>query len=283
MIGSPADIRYFAEIASTLNMSRAAERLGISQPSLSLAVQRLEQAVGAELLIRGKRGVTLTRAGARLQAQAAELLQSWENLRSEAQASMHEVRGRYTIGCHTSVGLGFLSDVLPALMQAHPELDIQLRHDLSRKVAEDVVSFRADIGVVVNPVQHPDLIVHPLCKDEVTLWTAGRRTAKDVLICDMDLLQTQDLLKKLKKRSLVFKRVMHSGSLEVIADLVAHGVGTGVLPGRVAARAPKPLKRVPKAPVFHDDHCLIYRMENRNVKSIQVLSDAVRAVFKQAR
>jgi len=52
MIPSPADLGYFMEVASTLNVSRAAERLGISQPSLSLAIRRMEEALGAPLLVR---------------------------------------------------------------------------------------------------------------------------------------------------------------------------------------------------------------------------------------
>ncbi len=63
MIPSPTDLKYFMEVAQTQNVSRAAERLGISQPSLSLAIRRMEQSVGAPLLIRSKRGVTMTQAG----------------------------------------------------------------------------------------------------------------------------------------------------------------------------------------------------------------------------
>ena len=62
MVPSAAELEYFLEVSSTLNLSRASERLGISQPSLSLAIKRLEQSVGTELFIRHKHGVTLTQA-----------------------------------------------------------------------------------------------------------------------------------------------------------------------------------------------------------------------------
>lgn len=280
MIPSPADLTYFVEVSNTLNVSRAAERLGISQPSLSLAMQRLEHATGAVLLTRSKRGVALTQAGKQLLSHAKALLQSWEDIRAEAQASVNEIRGSYSIGSHPSVALGFLSGLLPEMMAKYPHLNITLRHDLSRKVAEDVISMKTDIGVVVNPAQHPDLIIHPLCKDEVTLWVpeAGAQN-NHVLICDPDLLQSQSLLKDLKKRSMLFDRTVSSGSLEVIADLTANGCGTGILPARVAAMARKKLVRLPKAPVFYDEHCLIFRMENKNVKAIQAIADAIRALF----
>jgi LysR family transcriptional regulator, cell division regulator len=279
MIPSPADLTYFIEVANTLNVSRAAERLGISQPSLSLAMQRLEQSVGAPLLTRSKKGVSLTQAGKQLLGHARHLLQTWEGLRAETLASVNEIKGTYTIGCHVSVALYTLPYFLPKLMEKNPGLDINLRHDLSRRIAEDVVSMKIDVGIVINPVEHPDLVLHRLCRDEVTLWTAAQNDNKDLLICDPELLQSQALLKDLKKRGMNFTRTMHSESLEVIAELTAAGAGIGILPSKVAERARKKLTRVPKAPVFYDELCLIFRVENKNVKSIQAINQAIRAVF----
>src|SRR3569832_169837 len=133
MVPSPADLTYFVEVANTLNVSRAAERLGISQPSLSLALQRLEHAVGAPLLNRSKRGVTLTQAGKQLLQHARYLLETWDSVRAGALASVRDIQGSYTIGCHPSVALSLLSRFLPQLLRDHPKLDIRLRHDLSRK------------------------------------------------------------------------------------------------------------------------------------------------------
>lgn len=281
MVPSPADLTYFVEVANTLNVSRAAERLGISQPSLSLSLRRLETAVGAPLFTRSKRGVALTQGGKQLLNHARALLQSWDSIRSGALASVNEIQGSYTIGAHPSVALYLLWRFLPQLLQDHPRLDIRLRHDLSRKIAEDVISLKIDVGVVVNPVQHPDLVIHHLCDDEVTLWSAPKAN-KSILICDPDLLQSQSLMKKIKKAGMDFTRTINSSSLEVIADLTANGCGVGILPSRVADRTLKKIQRVPKAPVFYDEHCLIYRAENKNVKSIQALNAAIRGCFTAA-
>lgn len=281
MIPSATDLTYFVEVAQTLNVSRAAERLGISQPSLSLALKRLEKAVDAELFKRGKRGVMLTAAGKRVLNHSKVLLQAWENVRVEAQASQNEVQGSYAIGCHVSVALSIVSHFMPALMERYPLLNLDLRHDLSRKVLEDVISMKTDIGVVVNPVEHPDLVIHKVCRDEVTFWTAasGKPRNQKILVCDPDLAQSQTLLKRMNKSGLEFERFVFSGSLEVIAELVASGGGVGILPARVAVRAHKKLKRVLKAPVFYDDHCLVFRVENKNVKAIQAISAAIRSSF----
>lgn len=288
MIASPADIAYFIEIATTLNISRASERLGVSQPSLSLAIRRLETSIGTELLIRSKRGVTLTKAGMQLLAHARQLNEAWDNIRSRTLASAHEVRGVYTIGCHASVGLTALGHVLPALMAENAALDIRLRHDLSRKIAEDVISMKVDIGIVVNPVAHPDLMIHRLCRDEICFWHTGRAKTKAcdiegneaVLICDPDLAQSQNLMGKLKKAGISFARTIQSDNLEVIAELTAKGAGIGILPGQVAVRASAKLKKLEALPLFHDEHCLIYRVENKKIKSMQTIAGAIRAFYE---
>jgi DNA-binding transcriptional LysR family regulator len=280
MLPSPADLSYFVEVAQTGNISRAAERLGLSQPSLSLALRRLEDATGEVLLIRGKKGVTLTRAGFALLTGARALRQEWERLRAATHAAREAIGGSYALGCHPSVSLHGLPHILPGLLAEYPALDLRLEHDLSRRVMEGVISMTIDLGIVVNPLQHPDLVIHTLCRDEVTLWQSAKGANKDVLICDPDLAQSQDVMRRLKKAKKVFGRLVTSNSLENIAALTAAGCGSGILPAQVARRAPRRLTRVKGAPVFYDEHCLIYRVENKNLRSVQVLAQAIRDFYK---
>ncbi len=81
---SATDLEYFLEIAEVKSISRGAERLGVTQPSLSLAMQRLEHNFGMDLLKRSKSGIALTEAGESLRAGARELLEIWEDVRARA-------------------------------------------------------------------------------------------------------------------------------------------------------------------------------------------------------
>lgn len=290
MLPNPAEIQYFLEVASTQNISRAAERLGITQPTLSLAIQRLENALGTPLLLRGKTGVKLTKAGSRFAAQAKVLLDQWERLRSDAISEETEVRGRVSVGCHPSVALYTLGVFVPKLLAQYPDLELAFHHDLSRRITERVISFEIDIGVVVNPVAHPDLRIVQLAKDEVTFWRGPGAFPKDVLISDPDLIQTQSLLAKAKKGvgvgDLHFKRLIPSSSLEVIAKLTASGAGVGILPTRVAKSEPsyklKPLfEKGDKAPIFEDKICLIYRPDSQKGQAARAVMKAIEGVFKE--
>ncbi|HEY8278263.1 MAG TPA: LysR family transcriptional regulator [Bdellovibrionota bacterium] len=272
---SPQEITYFLECARTENLSRAAERLGITQPALTMALKRLEESLSVELFHRSKKGVRLTKAGELFQTEAKSLADQWDRLTKVLGRSVDELRGSYTIGCHHAVALYSLPQTLPQVLQDFPNLTLELHHDLSRKIMERVIKGELDIALVVNPVRHPDLVIKPVAKDEFGFWTAkeandlNRTDGKHpVLICEPELLQAQHLLRKLRSK---FPRTVHSGSLEVIASLANSGAGIGLLPGRVAQQW-KNLKHLPELPVFQDEIALLYRAENRRVAAFRELA-----------
>jgi DNA-binding transcriptional LysR family regulator len=286
MLPSGSDLTYFVEAATSLNVSRAAERLGIAQPSLTLALQRLEHSLGTELFIRSKRGLQLTQAGKQLLLHTRDLLQRWEVVRGKAIASSQKAQGIYSVGCHVSVALYSLPHFLADILNDHPRLEVKLVHDLSRKITERVIRGEIDLGIVVNPVRHPDLVIHKLCDDEVGLWKGkGQRRVQDfssgeaVLICDSDMLQAQTLLKKIKKDGTSFRRILTSSSLEVVTLLTESGAGVGIIPGRVASRVSS-LRRVVGAPSFRDEICVLYRAESKGVKAIQTIVGEVIRAFR---
>ncbi|MFZ4713371.1 MAG: LysR family transcriptional regulator [Bacteriovoracaceae bacterium] len=277
MMASPQELKYFIELSSTLNFSRAAERLGVTQPTLSLSIKNLENHLGLALFIRNKNGVTLTKAGQRFVQGARELLQNWDSLVREVNKEQNEISGRYVLGCHSAVAQYSLPNILPELLQKNPGLEITLKHDLSRKITEQVISFEIDFGIVINPVKHPDLVVIPLGKDEVTFFEKQGNKNSDILICDPDLVQTQKLSKEFKR----FKRVITSSSLEVIQSLTEAGAGVGILPKRVALNS-KSLKlknALPGAPIFADQLALVFRVENKKTLTAIAIIDAIKKNF----
>lgn len=283
MIPSATDLSYFLEIATTLNLSRAAERLGVSQPSMTLSLKRLEDSVGTQVFLRSKKGVSLTPAGRTLLSKVRSLLQDWDQIQAKAVSSHHELRGVFNVGCHPSVALYSLPQVLSEIVFKYPDLELAFTHDLSRKITEAVISLRCDLGIVVNPVQHPDLVIRKICLDEVTFWqgTKATKVSQDVLICDPNLLQSQDLIRKLKKAGIEFRRKIETTNLELVAELTATGCGIGILPTRVAQLAKTgTLVRKKNAPIFKDEICIVYRVENKSLAAIQILTQAIEKALK---
>lgn len=273
---SPQEIHYFIEVANTLNLSRASERLGVTQPTLTHAIKRLEEDLGVILFHRSKQGVHLTQAGERFLASSLSLLDAWEKAAMSAKNTKVKAEGRLKLGCHPSVARYTLPVFLKSLMHENPGLEVHLTHDLSRHISEKVISWELDFGIVVNPPLHPDLVIKEICQDTVTLWAKKECTASDILICDLDLLQVQSIMAKLKKREIAFKRIIHSSSLEVIATLVLSGCGVGILPERVMrSNENAEITMISKSPFFKDRICLIYRAGTQESLAAKKFIEAV--------
>ncbi len=280
------DLLYFIELTETLNFSRAAERCGITQPSFSAAIKRLEAFVDAELFIRDKHKVLLTQSGKNLLAHSKQLLELWGTAKSSCVLANNAVQGSITLGCHLSLALYFLPTFLPTLLTTYPELEINLKHDLSRKITEEIINFSVDIGIVVNPIKHPDLIIKKLFSDHVACWHAETLTdlynKENILICDPELHQTQFIIKKLNALNIRYKRIITISNLEMIANLTAAGAGIGILPSRVMQSLHhKNVKILDQSPTFKDEICLIYRHENKNTNAVREIAMKIKNITYQ--
>jgi DNA-binding transcriptional LysR family regulator len=284
MLPSATDLRFFLEIARRQNLTRAAERLGVRQPSLSESLQRLEKQLGAQLVNRSRKGVTPTRAGEELARRAEELLEKWEAITRVAQAEMQEVTGLVTVGCHPAVGAYVLPTFMREFLPKYPRLQVRIVSDLSRKVTEEVIRGTVDVGLVVNPIRHPDLVLHPWGKDEFTLFAPtfwkGKRLEdlrEQTLFLNPDLNQAEDILSRLRKARIEFARIVPCASLELIATLTREGSGMGVLPARVAAAiGGGKLVPVIGAPKYPDEIAIVHRAEARHVRAIREVVAALK-------
>lgn len=279
---SPTELEYFIEIAGTAHLSRAAERLGVTQPALSHCVKRMEESLGTPLLIRSKKGVKLTDAGNRLLREANQMKLQWKNLKQSILNEVEQPQGLIRLGCHSAVAQYTLPNFLPKFLASYPDIQIHLNHGLSRHMTEMVISDQLDVAIVVNPVRHDDLILKEFCTDEVTLWKSNGCLNSDLLILNPDLFQTQDILKRLSKRGLTFKRTIESTSLEVIAHLLHAKTGLAILPHRVIeslnGKGANKISSVKNAPVFKDRIYLAYKQTFRQTERGRVFLSA--AVLK---
>jgi DNA-binding transcriptional LysR family regulator len=267
---SLSDVRYFTIAAANANLTKAAQCLGISQPSLSLAMRRLERELGTRLLVRSRSGVRLTKAGQIFLTKAKDLMARWEDLAVASRERDEEPVAKYFIGCHASLALYTLPRFLPGLMEEHPALEVELIHGASREITEAVIDFRLDFGIVADPRPHPDLVIRNLGTEEVCFavgerWKGAYRGPKlreALLICDESIYQTAALLRELSDQKISFRRHLHTARLDIVAALVNAGMGVGILPlhasGSFKTNGFVPLQGFPR---MRNAVCLIYRKE----------------------
>ena len=160
----------FCAVVEQHSFSRAAERLGVTQPAVSLQVQSLEKRLGRQLLDRSGRRVEATEAGLRLYRGAQRLLALEEQLVEEVAADGDgELGGTLSIGASTGPGGSVVPVLLAQFQLSHPALSVALSVFDTQRVVELVADRELELGVVGAPTRQRSVVNEPLFRDEVVL------------------------------------------------------------------------------------------------------------------
>jgi DNA-binding transcriptional LysR family regulator len=162
-------LRYFVAVAEELHFRRAAERLHISQPPLSQQIRALEQELGVALLVRNRRRVELTPAGAALLVEARAIIASVESAAELTRSVARGDVGRLSIGFMGSAMYGALPDILGAFRERHSRVDLRLRELPTARQLPALKAGRIDVGVIRPPVLEPDLMIEELWHEPVVV------------------------------------------------------------------------------------------------------------------
>jgi DNA-binding transcriptional LysR family regulator len=150
-------LRYFIAVAEELHFGRAAERLHIAQPPLSLQIRQLEEEIGVQLFQRTKRRVELTAAGEVFLRESLKTMAQIEHAVSEARRASRGEVGRLVIGFIQSAAINILPGVLQTFRSRFPEVDIKLREATPSQVQNDLAGGHIQIGFLRPPVNHEAL------------------------------------------------------------------------------------------------------------------------------
>jgi DNA-binding transcriptional LysR family regulator len=282
-------LRSFQEVARRGSITAAARVLGVSQPSLTAAMQRLERDLGTVLLLRGRAGVTVTDTGRALAREAEEILSVVARAEQRIRGLEEDERGRFVVGCHESLGAYFLPAFMRAFLREAPGIDLVLWNGASASVRDAVIARDVHFGLVVNPSPHPDLVLREMFDDAVdffsaeptarTLAAAHERVRKGPLVHASRVGESRALIATLEAQGVVSPRSLACGDFEMVKSLVLEGIGVGVLPRRVAAYgAGERLARVhPQLPHFADAIHLVFRADLPKTGGARRLKDALLA------
>ena len=179
-------LRAFCEVVERKSFSHAAERLGVTQPAVSLQVRALEKRLGTQLLDRSGRRVEPTEAGLRLYRGALRLLQLEEDIVNDlADQDGGELAGSFEIGASTGPGGVVLPQLLCEFRQEHPELRIALSVFDTQTVVERVADRTLELGVVGAAPRHRGVEYEPFFRDSVVLaCPPGHRFAGRTITVD---------------------------------------------------------------------------------------------------
>lgn len=271
------DVMNFVETSSCSTIMQAATKLEISQPGLSESIKRLENDIGYKLFYRSRTGIKLTPNGKTFLKKAKDTMNSLEDLYADNSSSSVFSKTPITIGTHPTVAQYSLPRAFQILRKKAPDFNFELVHGLSREMQYDIQKGNIDIGIVINPSAVPDLVISRLATDRVCIWHHPKNDHYDTVYCNLNLFQTQSILKKWKSKP---KNIISTDSLELIAQFTNKGLGYGILPERVVKLLAPKLELKDGSPQFADEISLVYRPEFGKALAEKLTIDAIKKVFQ---
>jgi DNA-binding transcriptional LysR family regulator len=145
-------VRHFVALADTLNFRRAAERLNMAQPPLTVSIQKLEAELGVKLFVRETTGVSLTPAGRAVLLDARKLLFHGAQLRESAISAHRGTGGVLHVGFVGSTTYGMLQKLLPRFRSEYPGVELELREATSIGIVRSLEEGTLDVGLIRVPL-----------------------------------------------------------------------------------------------------------------------------------
>jgi LysR family hydrogen peroxide-inducible transcriptional activator len=237
------DLRYLVALADEKHFGRAAERSHVSQPTLSAQIRKLEEYLGAPLVERQPRRVSLTATGERVVARARRLLQEADAIIEVARAERDPLSGNLKLALIPTVGPYLLPLVAPRLRRELPKLKLFLYEYQTVTLLEKLHAGEIDLGILALPVALDGLDSESLYDEAFTLAVpaghelAGRDRVRIADLADETLLLLEDghclrdqALEVCSRVSVRESADYRATSLETLRQMVAAGHGVTLLP-----------------------------------------------------
>ena len=166
MKASLSEMRVFVALAESGHFTRAAERLGMSQSTLSASLVKLEKQLGTRLFDRHTRACRVTESGAALLPAARRLVADWDHLFADARDFAKFSRGRVTIAAPNAQCALLLPPVIRAFRETHPGVRVVVHDVPEHDVLAEVRSGAADLGIATQTDARTDLLSTAMSSDE---------------------------------------------------------------------------------------------------------------------
>ena len=234
-------LRYFDALARYQHFGRAAEACSISQPALSLQVKELEAVFGTTLVERSAPRIRLTTVGKDFNSKGRQILLAVEELENLMRSSKNPLSGRLRLGIIPTVAPYLLPEILLALSERYPGLELEVRESKTKSLVEGLSGSLLDFAVVALPISEANLKEFALFEEEFALVRPKGDAQKS--IPSAKLLQTMRLL--LLEEGHCFRdqalsvcqiskvrpqQLMEGNSLSTLVQMVGAGMGVTLIP-----------------------------------------------------
>jgi len=242
-----SELKYIVALAQEKHFGRAAERCHVSQPTLSVAIKKLEGELGIDLFERSKNAVSVTPLGEQVVHQAQVVLENVNTLKDIAEGGKDQLHGPLKIGAIYTIGPYLFPHLIPQVQHLAPDMPLYIEENYTRVLRKKLRDGELDVIIIALPFTEPDVLTKALYDEpfEVLLpqqhdWLKLKSIKPD-LLPESDLLllgdghcfrdQVLDLCPALaRKQNSQLKSIAEGSSLETLRHMVASALGITVLP-----------------------------------------------------
>ena len=294
------ELRYVVAVARERHFGRASEACFVSQPTLSVAIKKLEEELGVALFERGAGEVALTPVGARIVEQAQRVLEQAQSIKEIAKAGKDPLAGPLKLGIIYTIAPYLLPQLVKILHKRAPNMPLVIQENYTHVLREWLKQGDIDAAILALPFEEPGITIHPLYDEPFVVavprehrWASRKSIAADelkretmVLLgaghCFRDhVLEVCPELSRFQAGADGMQKSFEGSSLETIRQMVASGIGVTVLPSSsVPPRTPRDslLAYVPfSRPVPDRRVVLVYRKSFPRFQAVDALYRAVLA------
>ena len=244
-----SDIRVFIHVAESPSVTQGAKRANLSAAATSARIKALENQLGARLLYRDSKGVTLTPAGEQLLKHARLIMRQVDYVKSEFADYGSSVFGHIRIFANTTAVTEYLPEILAQFLAQHPAITVDLQERLSRDIVRGILDGSADIGMIAGPVEAEGLEVIHCSTDRLLLAVPEGHPLADK--SSVALTETLDyphigyregstlfdlVTSQVARLGRILPMRIQLSSYEAICRMIEAGVGIGIIPESAAQR-----------------------------------------------
>lgn len=243
------ELKYVVAVARERHFGRAAEACFVSQPTLSVAIKKLEEELGVAIFERRSSEVTLTPAGERIVAQAQRVLDEAAQIKELAKAGKDPLVGALRVGIIYTIGPYLLPSLIRQLLRDAPQMPLLLNENFTIKLLELLRNGEIDVAILALPLPESGVLIQPVYDEQFVVavprqhpWSRRKSIAADELKKETMLLlgtghcfrdQVLEVCPELSRFSTGaegIQKTFEGSSLETIRHMVASGLGITVLP-----------------------------------------------------
>lgn len=185
-------LRIFKTVAECGKMGAAAEKLFISQPSVSQAIREIEDHYGVKLFERLSKKLYITESGEKLLKYARYMLQSFDEMELQLKHTGENVCLR--IGATITVGACMLQPIIKGFEEQYQEIQNRIVVNNTNVIEQMLLKSELDVGIIEGKIEHPELIKYTMCEDHLVLVVGKSHPLYQKTTVEMSQLEGQDLI-----------------------------------------------------------------------------------------